>query len=133
MTRSTRPASVLAIAQMICSTTVHCFDVDKAFKEKQATFNGGNVELQLFTGQVQGAADPERHAMVLVGMRKVGETWNFLLQNWWSDLQLVEVTGFYLETSDAKFVQAVREQLNIQEKFDRCDDYYSEVEVPGMD
>jgi hypothetical protein len=51
----------------------------------------------------------------------------------WPELQLVEVTGEYLESSDARFVQAVQEQLKIPENFYRCDENYAEAEVPGMD
>lgn len=53
---------------------IHCFLTDEAFKAKQAMVDGnGNVDLPLFTGKVNVNGGGERHAMVLVGMRKKKE------------------------------------------------------------
>ena len=45
--------------------------------------------------------DQERHAMILIGARKKGKKTWLLFQNWWSDMQVVEVSQDYFENSDA--------------------------------
>ncbi len=46
----------------------------------------------------------ERHAMVLVGMRRLKneKTWRLLLQNWWPGMQLIEVSCETFASSGAK-------------------------------
>ena len=113
---------------------VHCFVVDENFKTATAKrVNGHELELPCFTGRVKNDSFAEKHAMALVGMRKVGDTWRFLLQNWWPDLQLVEMTGEYLKSSEARLVFAIQDQNRIPKEFARCDESYAEAEVPGMD
>ena len=41
------------------------------------------------------------HAMVLIGVRKQGKKVWLLLQNWWTDMQVVEVSQEYFENSGA--------------------------------
>lgn len=71
--------------------------------------------------------------MTVVGVRKVEDTWRFLLQNWWPGLQLVEVSAQYLVKSGAKLVLATRKQTRIPRKFARCNSVYAEAALAGQD
>ena len=53
--------------------------------------------------------DQECHAMVLIGVRKQGEKVWLLLQNWWTDMQVVEVSLEYFENSDASLTFVTNE------------------------
>ena len=46
---------------------------------------------------------PEYHAMVLIGMRRDNKTGKayYLLQNWWPDMPIVEVSAEYIQSCDA--------------------------------
>jgi hypothetical protein len=71
--------------------------------------------------------------MVLIGMRKAGDEWRFLLQNWWPHLQLVEVSQEYFISSKAKVEFVLIEQHIIPRQFERCNSKYAEADVPGHD
>ena len=56
----------------------------------------------------EAAASEEYHAMVLLGMRTDGDKKFFLFQNWWPEMQLVELSDEYLMNADGelRFVAA---------------------------
>eukprot|EP00797_Seminavis_robusta_P029151 Sro581_g170320.1 n/a (107) ;mRNA; r:36793-37113 len=71
---------------------IHYFAIEGKFKNANGVDGDGNVHLECFEGTFATTENMERHAMELVGMRKVDGEWKLLLQNWWPNLQLVEVT-----------------------------------------
>jgi hypothetical protein len=73
----------------------------------------------------------ERHAMVLVGMRRINNEWSLLLQNWWSKMQFVEVSGKYFLSSDTALTFVLKDQHKIPGIFSRCDSLYAEANVEG--
>jgi len=111
---------------------VHCFLADNSFRNTKAVFEGGKIhEIPFFDGNI--GDDTEKHAMVLVGVRKVEGKWRCLLQNWWPLLQLVEVSADYLQKSKAMLVQVVRPQSGIPAKFGCCSAEYAEATLGGED
>ena len=83
---------------------IHYFAIEGNFKNASGVDGDGNVHLERFEGTFATTEKMERHAMVLVGMRKVDGEWKLLLQNWWPNLQLVEVTPEYMESSGCYLV-----------------------------
>jgi hypothetical protein len=51
--------------------------------------------------------------MVLIGYRKHGDQYRFLLQNWWKNKPYVEVDVEYLEACDASVLFVTTPQKNI--------------------
>ena len=53
------------------------------------------------------------HAMILVGYRKIGKTYRFLLQNWWIGKTYIEVDSIYLKSCGAivRFVPQRQEEI----------------------
>ena len=100
---------------------VHCFKANEDFAKAEATWDDeGKITIPFFDKQeISDLA--ERHAMTLVGIRKVDDKWRFLLQNWWPNLQLVEVSAQYLVRSRAELVLSVMKQMKTPAKFARCD------------
>jgi len=66
-------------------------------------------------------------------MRKVNGEWRLLLQNWWPNLQLVEVTPEYLAGSGCNLVFVTKPLYSIPSTFVRCDHEYAEAYIPGTD
>jgi hypothetical protein len=64
------------------------------------------------TGEVKG-----QHAMVLIGMRKESGQLKFLLQNWWSRKQFVEVDYDYLSACEAYISYVETPQMQIPDEF----------------
>jgi hypothetical protein len=82
--------------------------------------------------------DTGRHAMVLVGMRRVEneKKWQVLLQNWWPGMQLIELIEVSSETfasSGAKVHFALKEQTNIKKEIPTLFDKQAETFVEGRD
>jgi hypothetical protein len=112
---------------------VHCFKADANFKKCKANVhaNGKIIEMPYFDGAIGEGS--EQHAMVLVGLRKVEGQWRCLLQNWWPDLQLVEVLAEYFDQSEASLVFVDIQQSQIPTIFDRCNNEYAEAVLGGED
>lgn len=136
--RESNVAEVVSMFQQYGAALVHRFQVEDAFagyvqetsefafagflqNTSEFAFAGSTaldqnrlMQIPLFKGTF--ASKPKRdakHAMVLVGTRFDGTHWYFLLQNWWSEMQFVEVRGDYLMASRAQIIFAEREQLTI--------------------
>jgi hypothetical protein len=80
------------------------FRVDRRFANYEAQYDeAGALIMPFFDGQVATKKSEivGSHAMVLVGMRQVEGTWRLLLQNWWSTMPFVEMTGEYFCSSGA--------------------------------
>jgi hypothetical protein len=61
--------------------------------QREYIFENGTMTKDKRKGKVK------YHAMVLVGMRRVDNKWRLLLQNWWYDMQFVEVSIEYFGSS----------------------------------
>ena len=92
-------------------------------------------EPKFFDGQNSNNSKDEaaRHAMVLVGVRRVQNEWRVLLQNWWPNMPFVEVTAEYLSSSDALLLLMKGKCVQISTQFERCDAVYAEANVEGSD
>ncbi|CAB9514937.1 expressed unknown protein [Seminavis robusta] len=112
---------------------IHYFAIEENFKTASGFGSGGDVHLECFEGTFATTKEMQRHAMVLVGMRKVNGEWRLLLQNWWPNLQLVEVTPEYMASSGCFLVFVTKELWEIPCMFDRCDHEYAEAYIPGTD
>ena len=112
---------------------IHYFAIEENFKNASGVDGDGNVHLECFGGTFAMTENMERHAMVLVGMRKVDGEWKLLLQNWWPNLQLVEVTPEYMASSGCYLVFVTKTLLSIPSEFGRCDHEYAEAYIPGTD
>jgi hypothetical protein len=114
---------------------VRRFLLDDAFRKYKPTFDkeGNIIELPCLNGKVALEPKEEHHAMVLVGLRKVGEQWRLLLQNWWPHSQLVEVSAEYFLSSQAEIVLVMHKQYDIPKKFERCNRVYAEANMGGGD
>ncbi|KAJ3220442.1 hypothetical protein HDU81_011433 [Chytriomyces hyalinus] len=64
-------------------------------------------------GRYKGAKFIGRHAMVLIGARKAGESVHYLLQNWWTKKPYVEVDSHFLKSSKAMVHFVTEEQLRM--------------------
>jgi hypothetical protein len=100
---------------------VSMFDVHDDFYNATCNNGGGS-----FDGVVSG---PRKglHAMVLVGARTDanGKRW-FLLQNWWPEMQFVEVSKSYLESSGATVYFVETPQPHIPKVFPQYKAAYAE-------
>jgi hypothetical protein len=67
------------------------------------------------------------HAMVLVGMRRVDGKWRLLLQNWWSRMQLIEVSSKTIISSELEVIFAVIEQTRIKSVIPTLQDEQAEI------
>jgi hypothetical protein len=85
-----------------------------------------NTRQGIFDGVVRGAFKGH-HAMALIGARtdEKGKRW-FLLQNWWRNLQFVEVSESYLESSGATVCFVKTPQPHIPTSFPQCNAAYGE-------
>jgi hypothetical protein len=95
-------------------------------------------QLPIFDGDVAVSSDPDvsdsYHAMVLVGMLKKSDgKWWLLLQNWWPQMQLVEVSQQYFLSSGASICFVSNNQTGIPRNFARCDKRYAEAHIEGSD
>jgi hypothetical protein len=113
---------------------VSLFQVEATFAGYAHSPNEEIMQIPSFEGTFTDEPQPDAlHAMILVGTCYSGEHWFFLLQNWWSEMQFVEVRDDYLITSKAKIIFASYKQTKI------CDDYpttmatYAEAHVEGRD
>jgi hypothetical protein len=72
--------------------------------------------------------------MVLIGMRKDSDDkWWLLLQNWWPQMQLVEVSQQYFSSSKAWLHCVYAPQSRIPDNFERCDRKHAEATLEGCD
>jgi hypothetical protein len=76
---------------------------------------------------------PAGHAMVLVGMRRVDKKWRLLLQNWWPDKQLIELSSETIVSSNATLYFATEKQTFIQHVIPTLMDKQAETFVGGSD
>ena len=97
------------------------------FKNASGVDGDGNVHLECFEGTFATTEN------IPFGMRKVDGEWKLLLQNWWPNLQLVEVTPEYMASSGCYLVFVTKTLRSIPSKFDRCDHEYAEAYIPGTD
>ena len=84
-------------------------------------FFQGKVQVEYFLDDGTLTKDKTKgkvkyHAMVFVGMRRVDGKWRLLLQNWWYDMQFVEVSVEYFVSSGAELVWASYKQTKIPDK-----------------
>ncbi|KAI3641110.1 hypothetical protein MIR68_000840 [Amoeboaphelidium protococcarum] len=70
---------------------VSCFQVDYEFESQLSEHIGPRPQRDILG----------LHAMVLVGARKLGDQYRYLLQNWWASKPFVEVDGEYLSSCGA--------------------------------
>jgi hypothetical protein len=114
---------------------VSMFRLEKRFYQRNDNIDNAQPELSFFDGELirTAANDKTRHAMVLVGTRLVGDEWRLLLQNWWPNMQFVEVSREYFLSCEAvlTFVDGVQDK--IPERYDRCNASYAEAEMEGGD
>jgi hypothetical protein len=73
----------------------------------------------------------KRHAMVLVGMRHVDNEWRLLLQNWWENMQFVEVSAEYFISSGARLSWAMEKQTKIPDTVPILRSVYAETFMEG--
>ncbi|KAG7341397.1 hypothetical protein IV203_023349 [Nitzschia inconspicua] len=109
---------------------VHVFKVDHNFRSTTAEGEDW-FEIPFLTGTIGKVT--EKHAMVLVGMRKVSGAWRYLLQNWWPKLQLVEVSEEYFRSSDSSICFVTSKVSSIDKKFALCNSVYAESSLQGQD
>jgi len=78
---------------------------------------------------VSGATEVRTHAMVLIGYRKVGEDFRFLVQNSWSSKPFFEVDAVYLGGCDAVLTFVRTPQTHVLAQFDVNDAAHVECEA----
>ena len=108
------------------------FSVDKNFltQNESGRKTGG---LPSFSGTIDSENVFGQHAMVLVGMARVDGKWTLLLQNWWKEMQFLEVTAEYLVSSGAKLVWAKSRQTSMVANFPVSEAIFAETHVDGCD
>jgi hypothetical protein len=78
---------------------------DEEILETAASSLTEDDEVQLGSpagGELNPLPIEQRHAMVLIGVRKEGSKMWLLMQNWWASMQLVEVSYEYFRASKGK-------------------------------
>ena len=71
-----------------------------------------------------------RHAMVMIGYRKTdGGEYRFLIQNWWTEKQFLEVSPEYLEACRATLHFVKTPQTEIPKKWPVTNAKYAELEL----
>lgn len=115
---------------------VSCFYVRDGFQDNKATDPAGQKILPFFGPDhvVKPSKDDKMHAIVLVGARQMRDgSWRFLLQNWWPNMQFLEVSPQYFENSNAFLHWVMEEQTDIPHEFERCNSLYAEASLEGAD
>jgi hypothetical protein len=108
---------------------VALFGVDEKFMRVKSS--GGSIPF--VSHKIILGEDTERHAMVLVGMRRIEKKWRLLLQNWWPEGQLIEVSSETFASSGATVHFALQEQTKIKEEIPTLLDKQAETFVEGCD
>ena len=112
---------------------VSTFRVDKNFAAHQDSKRRKKGILPSFSGTIDSENVVGQHAMVLIGMECVDGEWTLLLQNWWTEMQFLQITAEYLVSSGAKLVWAKEPQTSMVADFPVSGATFAETHVDGCD
>jgi hypothetical protein len=109
------------------------FPVDDEFMNMNSSLEGTANVIPYLSHTIVPNDEMGRHAMVLIGMRRVDGKWRLLLQNWWSRMQLIEVSSDTIVSSGAEIVFARKKQTLIKDTIPTLMGKQAETFVGGRD
>ena len=119
--RSITSAAIADFVREYGPGLVSCFKCDEWFFARKS-----ESYLEVNEGKVVGL-----HSMVLIGYRKQGDEYVFLLQNWWRDNYFIEVSESYLAHAGAEIVFITSPVEGIRNDIPVVDSAYAETIADG--
>lgn len=103
----------------------------RRFKQRPA----GSFVLPRFSEPVTKTMEGDRHAMLLVGMHFccIDRKWHLLLQNWWDDMQFLDVTAEYFHSTGAQLIFCTKRLTSYLPNIPTLASAYAETSIDGAD
>ncbi|GKZ00819.1 hypothetical protein MPSEU_001033600 [Mayamaea pseudoterrestris] len=109
------------------------FAVDTNFYESRLPQNRSDRCLPHFSGSYNKDKHEGYHSMVLVAIKRGETEWTLILQNWWVEMQFLEVTAEYFVSAGAELIWVVKSQTEMPIKYPLTKAILADTQIDGCD